>query len=95
VKSLHTAIALEATLFDCLKKWGIDKKFFSITLDNASANDNMQDHLKRHLRMQGNLMGSGEFFHIRCSTHILNLIFQEGLRVASQALHKIRECQVS
>lgn len=91
MKPPHTGIALEATLFDCLKQWGIDKKIFTITLDNASANDNMQDHLKTHLRVQGNLMCDGEFFHIRCSAHVLNLIVQEGLKVASEALHKIRE----
>ncbi|KAI5437770.1 hypothetical protein KIW84_023765 [Lathyrus oleraceus] len=51
----------------------------------------MQDHLKTHLRVQGNLMCDGEFFHIRCSAHVLNLIVQEGLKVASEALHKIRE----
>ncbi|XP_050891095.1 zinc finger BED domain-containing protein RICESLEEPER 2-like [Lathyrus oleraceus] len=51
----------------------------------------MQDHLKTHLRVQGNLMCDGEFFHIRCSAHVLNLIVQEGLKVDSEALHKIRE----
>ncbi|XP_058766500.1 zinc finger BED domain-containing protein RICESLEEPER 2-like [Vicia villosa] len=36
-------------------------------------------------------MCNGEFFHIRCSAHVLNLIVQEGLKIASEALHKIRE----
>jgi len=91
MKPPHSGIALEAAVFDCLKQWGIDKKIFSITLDNASANDNMQEHLKKHLRVQGNLMCGGEYFHIRCCAHILNLIVQEGLKWASEALHKIRD----
>lgn len=78
-------------MFDCLKQWGINKKIFTITLDNAFANDNMQDHLKTDLRVQGNLMCGGKFFHIRCSAHVLNLIVQEGLKIVSEALHKIRE----
>jgi hypothetical protein len=51
----------------------------------------MQNHLKTHFRVQGNLMCDGEFFHIRCSAHVLNLIVQEGLKIASEVLHKIRE----
>lgn len=32
-----------------------------------------------------------EFFHVRCSAHILNLIVQEGLKVVEGALKKIRD----
>ena len=78
-------------MYDLLKDWGIDKKVFSITLDNASANDCMQQFLKDQLKLHGNLVCDGEFFHIRCCAHILHLIVKEGLAVASGALHKIRE----
>ncbi|XP_027368265.1 zinc finger BED domain-containing protein RICESLEEPER 2-like [Abrus precatorius] len=91
MKPPHTGVELEATLFDYLKQWGIDKKVFSITLDNASANDNMQDILKNHLRVQNSLLCDGEFFHVRSSAHILNLIIQEGLKVTNETLFKIRE----
>ena len=74
-----------------MNDWGIEKKIFSLTLDNASANDNMQEHLKNTLGMQNWLLCGGEFFHVRCSAHILNLIVQEGLKVATDALYKIRE----
>ncbi|XP_025678626.1 zinc finger BED domain-containing protein RICESLEEPER 2-like [Arachis hypogaea] len=87
----HTGTDMEAVLFNSLKQWGIDKKIFPITLDNASANDNMQNILKTHLCKQNSLLCDGEYFHVHCSAHILNLIVQEGLKVAAGALFKIRE----
>ena len=60
-------------------------------MDNASANDSKQNILKEHLSLQNSLLCDGQFFHVRCCAHILNLIVQEGLKVASGALHKIRE----
>ncbi|XP_059289836.1 zinc finger BED domain-containing protein RICESLEEPER 2-like [Lycium ferocissimum] len=87
----HTGVELVDTIYDCLKEWGIDKKVFSITLDNATANDSLQNVLKGHLRLQKSLLYDGEFFHVRCSPHILNLIVQEGLKASSDSLFAIRE----
>ena len=49
---------------------------FSITLDNASANDAMVDFLKDEL----DLVGGGTYFHVWCCAHILNLIVQDGMK---------------
>ena len=68
---------------------GVRKKVFTVTVDNASANDNMQSILKRQLRRD--LVCNSEFVHIRCVAHILNLIVQDGLNVIDGALEKIRE----
>ncbi|KAF7841679.1 zinc finger BED domain-containing protein RICESLEEPER 2-like [Senna tora] len=87
----HTGVELSNTILNCLKEWSLQKKVFSLTLDNASSNDNMQDILKRQLCLNEDLLCDGDYFHICCSAHILNLIVQEGLKVASDALHKIRE----
>ena len=87
----HSGFELSKKVFEFLKEWGIDKKVFSLTLDNASANDCMQDYLKEQLNLQNSLLCGGEFFHIRCCAHILHLIVKEGLTVASPALHKIRD----
>lgn len=92
MKPPHTGSELEAVIYDCLRHWGIDKKLFSITLDNASTNTNMQGILKAHLCLQKSLLCDGEFFHVYCFAHILNIIVQEGLQVASEALQKIRVC---
>jgi len=91
MKPPHTGVELESVVFDCLKQWGIEKKIFSITLDNASANNILQDILKSHLCVHRNLLCNGEFFHVRCCAHILNLIVQDGLKVSDKALHSIRK----
>ena len=87
----HTRYNLSLKVLQFLKDWGIERKIFSITLDNASSNDSMQNLLKEHLCFSNSLLLNGKFFHIRCTTHILNLIVQDGLKVASDALHKIRQ----
>ncbi|TYG60684.1 hypothetical protein ES288_D07G086600v1 [Gossypium darwinii] len=64
----------------CLSQWGIDKKIFSITLDNASYND----------VMVSSILCDGAFFQVRCCAHILNLIVKAGLELADDVVGKIR-----
>lgn len=71
----HSGIVIAIKLIELLKEWGLEKKVFSVTVDTASANDNMQGILKR--KLQKDLVCSGKFFHVRCSAHILNLIVQD------------------
>ena len=85
----HTGGAIAMKIVELLKDWGLEKRVFSVTVDNASSNDNMQSILRRQLRKD--LVCNGEFFHVRCVAHILNLIVQDGLSVISGALEKIRE----
>nr|KYP61442.1 Putative AC transposase [Cajanus cajan] len=88
----HSGREMAKIIYGFLEDWGIETKIFSLTLDNASSNDKMQDYLKERLLLQNDgLLCGGEFFHIRCVAHILNLIVQEGLKVAGRAIHKIRE----
>ncbi|KAF7812937.1 zinc finger BED domain-containing protein RICESLEEPER 2-like [Senna tora] len=86
----HTGIELANKVFECLKQWGIDRKVFSLTLDNAYANDNMQDILKEQLCSQNSLLCNGDFFHVRCCAHILNLIVQEAFSFGSRVSNKYR-----
>ena len=81
----HTGEDLANKVFEVLTEWEIDRKIFSITLDNASANDRMQELLGEQLRLQNSLLCDGEFLHVRCCAHVLNLIVQDGLKVAEVA----------
>jgi hypothetical protein len=74
-----------------LQEWGINKKVFSITLDNDSANDLYVEQLKPKLNMKKALLCECEFFHMRCCAHILNLIVQDGLKEITDAIQNIRD----
>ena len=45
----HTRHDLTLKVLEFLKDWGMERKIFSITSDNASSNDNIQNMLKEHL----------------------------------------------
>ncbi|MFQ6638885.1 hypothetical protein Gotur_014693 [Gossypium turneri] len=74
----------------CLSQWGMDKKIFSITLDNASYNDVMVSCLKNRFCANRAILCDGAFFQIRCCAHILNLIVKAGLELANNVVGKIR-----
>ncbi|GKB24423.1 zinc finger BED domain-containing protein RICESLEEPER 2-like protein [Tanacetum coccineum] len=86
----HTGIALAEKLTCLVKSWGIEKKLFSITLDNASANDLCVGLLKNQFRLMNSLIYDGTLFHLRCCAHILNLIVQDGLKQIDESIDKIR-----
>jgi hypothetical protein len=87
--SAHTGLELSGKVLGALKDWGIDGKIFSLTLDNASNNDRMVTILKERLNLQDALLCNGDYFHVRCCAHVLNIIVQAGLAVAGDALYKI------
>ncbi|KAL2905793.1 putative AC transposase [Bienertia sinuspersici] len=74
-----------------LNEWDIEKKVFSITLDNASANDKMVEKLRKDVHSSSPLPLDGKYFHIRCAAHILNLIVQKGLQMIDASVKKLRE----
>ncbi|KAF7133416.1 hypothetical protein RHSIM_Rhsim09G0092700 [Rhododendron simsii] len=60
-------------------------------MDNTKYNDGLVDVLKCHILLSNSLSCDGQFFHIRCGAHVLNLIVQEGLKVIEEAIHSVRE----
>jgi hypothetical protein len=74
-----------------LKSWGLSK-ILSITVDNAMANTAMMKYLKTRMRSWDNHVLNGDFMHMRCCTHVLNLIVKSGMKEdKSRSISKIRE----
>ncbi|EEC75436.1 hypothetical protein OsI_11966 [Oryza sativa Indica Group] len=90
VKGRHTGINLANVFSSCLHKWFIEKKMFSLTLDNAAANDVCVKDVIRVLNRKSPLVSDGTFFHVRCACHILNLVARDGLAHIGQAVLNIR-----
>ncbi|KAL6312943.1 hypothetical protein AAG906_022723 [Vitis piasezkii] len=77
----HTKEVLSDVLLDFLLDWNMDRKLSTITVDNCS----------KKLSSSGSLLLNGKIFHMRCATHVLNLIVKEGLDVIRVEIEKIRE----
>ncbi|KAG2688933.1 hypothetical protein I3760_09G116200 [Carya illinoinensis] len=87
----HNGISLSEKIYNLLCEWGIQDKIFALTLDNASSNDVSVDLLRTQLNIKRALVCDGEFFHLRCCCHILNLVVQDGLKAIDCAIQKVRD----
>lgn len=77
----HKGATICNALLECLEDWGIEK-LFSITVDNATANGSALRRFKEKFMEHGAdaLVLGGRYLHLRCATHILNLVVKEGLQ---------------
>ncbi|XP_074326787.1 zinc finger BED domain-containing protein RICESLEEPER 2-like [Apium graveolens] len=62
----------------CLLEWGIEK-VFTVTMDNASTNDVVAGFVRRRINAWKGAVLGGEYLHVRCGAHIVNLIVHDGL----------------
>jgi hypothetical protein len=72
----HNAENIAERVGNVLDDYGILHKVFSVTLDNAFANNKAMDALKPVLKQY---LGADLFLHQRCACHIINLIVKESL----------------
>jgi len=95
VEGRHTGERLSYTLCSSLLKWYVEKKMFSLSLDNAAANEVAVKDVIVELKRHSPLVCDGLFFHVRCANHILNLVVKDGMRVIGSATEKIRSFVVA
>ncbi|KAG2701851.1 hypothetical protein I3760_06G063300 [Carya illinoinensis] len=69
----HRGETIAWMLESCLMDWEINR-LCTITVDNATSNDVAIDHVRRSIRDKEFTILEGEFIHVRCAAHILNLI---------------------
>ncbi|XP_071712401.1 zinc finger BED domain-containing protein RICESLEEPER 3-like [Rutidosis leptorrhynchoides] len=86
----HSGTLLAEYMINILKDWGMEKKVFTITLDDASYDTCFVDTLKTRLTNNG-LLCKGDFMNICCGAHVLNLIVQSALEVIQSAIEKVRK----
>nr|GMD66390.1 zinc finger BED domain-containing protein RICESLEEPER 2-like [Ipomoea batatas] len=89
--SNHKGETIAKELENCLIDWGM-KKVFTITVDNASTEDSAIRILKNKLKCwrEDPLILGGEFIHVRCCAHILNLIVKDGLAAVGNSVVSVR-----
>ena len=66
-------------LHKVLLDWGLDKVMI-VMVDNASANDSGISYSRRQMNSLKTRISEVMYLHMRCDAHILNLIFQDGLK---------------
>nr|XP_012572896.1 zinc finger BED domain-containing protein RICESLEEPER 1-like [Cicer arietinum] len=74
--------------------WNLQNKalnrVLTVTFDNASSNDLGIKQLKKRLMSCNNLVFNGEYMHMRCCAHILNIIVSEGLSDLDMSILRLR-----
>ena len=71
--SPHTKEMLFDVLLQTLLEWNIDWKLSIMTVDNCSTNDVVINIILDKL-LRNTLVMHGSMLHMRCATHVLNLI---------------------
>lgn len=89
--SPHTGKNICAAIYSKLVLWNLDKRVFSLVLDNATSNDACIREMMNNREFKKHLAVDGNLFHQRCGCHILNLIVQDGLSVLTNEIKNVRE----
>ncbi|CAN1128033.1 Putative AC transposase [Linum perenne] len=66
----HKGSDIGAGIARCLDEWGL-KRLFTVTVDNASANDSAIKYLHGKLHGWGTQFLSGNYLQVRCVCHII------------------------
>ncbi|KAL4337260.1 hypothetical protein AHAS_Ahas12G0092400 [Arachis hypogaea] len=85
----HSEEVLGRAIEGCLDAWKLHQ-VFTVTVDNATSNDGAILYLKKRLNAWNSLVLKGDYLHMRCCAHILNLIVKDGLKEIDDSITRIR-----
>ncbi|XP_074568451.1 zinc finger BED domain-containing protein RICESLEEPER 2-like [Curcuma longa] len=85
----HKGEAVSLAIENCLRSWRINR-IFTITIDNASSNDVVINSFRKKMINWDSTVLKGEYVHMRCITHIINLIVVDGLKDVNQSVIRVR-----
>ncbi|KAH9680959.1 BED-type domain-containing protein [Citrus sinensis] len=87
----HSSETIGKQLEKCLIDWGIER-VFTVTVDNASPNEGALRYLIDRVKTwrDDGLVLNGDYLHVCCCAHILNLIVTEGLKELEQSIVSVR-----
>ena len=65
-----------------LRNWDIDRKLFSLTLDNHSRYDDIVRRIRDQLCEHRYLVCNGQLFDVRCAANVVKLMAQDALEIS-------------
>lgn len=70
-------------------EWGIEK-VMTITVDNASSNDGGISYMQKKMNKSKTSIAEGNYLHMRCAAHIINLIVTDSLKEFDDSVKRAR-----
>ncbi|GJY40535.1 zinc finger BED domain-containing protein RICESLEEPER 1-like protein [Tanacetum coccineum] len=89
--SSQTEDALSDLVIKCLMDWDVDRKLFSMTLDDCFSYDDIALRTKDWLSQNRPLLKKGELFDMRCASHLVKSLLQDAMESLKPVTEKIRE----
>ncbi|OAV90068.1 hypothetical protein PTTG_28462 [Puccinia triticina 1-1 BBBD Race 1] len=88
----HSGQAIADRLSQVLQDWKLVNKVAFVTLNNAQANTAAMVRLKQYVDDRSVTSGAATsaHFHMRCLAHIINLVVKDGLKIAGDAVDRLR-----
>ncbi|KAE8796928.1 zinc finger BED domain-containing protein RICESLEEPER 2-like [Hordeum vulgare] len=86
----HSGSVIAQAVFECCQEWKIEDKIMTITMDNASSNDNAAKRLMDKIIARKFAKFIPKYFHVRCCAHIVNLIVNDGIALLQNFINKLR-----